>query len=116
MCHRGDEVLATEVSGTEPSTSLYAGAARDHRDGDIILKVVNPGGAPLEAQIDLSGPGATASNVKEIVLAGSNLHDQNTFERPNLVLPVESSMTVNGKRFTRIFQPHSLTVVRIKAE
>ncbi|MGA7675176.1 MAG: alpha-L-arabinofuranosidase C-terminal domain-containing protein [Rhizomicrobium sp.] len=110
--HRGDETVPTEVSGVEQSQPIFAGATRDHQNGEIILKVVNPGDAPVDAQILLAGK--FQPNATEIVLAGSNLTKKNSFSRPNQVQPVESAITVTGNPFTRSFQPHSLTVLRVK--
>ena len=46
--NRGDVVLPTELAGVAKSASgvedLYASATRDDQAGEIILKVVNPGG------------------------------------------------------------------------
>ena len=110
--HRGDETVPTEVSGVEQSQPIFAGATRDHQNGEIILKVVNPGDAPVDAQILLAGK--FQPNATEIVLAGSNLTKRNSFSRPNQVQPVELAITVTGNPFTRSFQPHSLTVLRVK--
>lgn len=110
--HRGDETVPTEVSGVEQSQPIFAGATRDHQNGEIILKVVNPGDAPVDAQILLAGK--FQPNATEIVLAGSNLTKKNSFSRPNQVQPVELAITVTGNPFTRSFQPHSLTVLRVK--
>jgi alpha-L-arabinofuranosidase len=110
-CHRGDEVLPTETSGIESSQPLYASATHDDQDREIILKVVNPGGAPLKARIDLAGADKIQTHATEIVLAGSSLGDENTFGQPGKIEPVESAVTVAGNHFTTKFQPCSLTVL-----
>ena len=111
FCHyRGDETVPMEVSGA--SQPIFAGAVRDRQNGEIILKVVNPGDAPVDAQILMSGN--FQASAKEIVLAGSDLTKRNSFGRPNQVQPVESAISVTGNPFTRSFQPHSLTVLRLK--
>ncbi len=110
--HRGDETVPTELSGVEQSQAVFAGAVRDNKTGEIILKVVNPGDGPLDAQILLAGeiqPEAT-----EIVLAGSSPTERNSFSRPNQIHPVEAAVTVSGGAFTRRFQPRSLTILRFK--
>jgi alpha-L-arabinofuranosidase len=108
--HRGDETVPTDVSGA--SQPIFAGAVRDHQSGEIILKVVNPGAAPVDAQIRL--PGNVQPDATEIVLAAPKLTEKNSFSRSKQVKPVESAVTVTGNPFARRFLPHSLTVLRVK--
>jgi alpha-L-arabinofuranosidase len=108
--HRGDETVPTDVSGAPQP--IFAGAVRDHQNGEIILKVVNPSDEAVDAQIRL--PGKVQPDAKEIVLAASKLTEKNSFGRPNQVQPVESAVTVTGDPFARSFRPHSLTVLRVK--
>jgi alpha-L-arabinofuranosidase len=96
----------------ESSRPVFASAARD-QEGEIILKVVNPGDTPLDVQVELSCSADISPAAKEIVLAGSNPQDQNTFERPNQLRPAESEFTVTGSHFSRRFRPYSLSVLRV---
>jgi alpha-L-arabinofuranosidase len=109
--NRGDVALPTEVSHARP---LYASGARDNRTGEIVVKVVNPGGDAVDVQIELAGLAGVGSSAREIVLAGANPADENTFACPDRIAPVEATFPVAGPRFERRFRPYSLTVVRIR--
>lgn len=112
--NRGDQVLSAEISGAEPSQQLFASAVRDGQAGEVILKIVNPGDSAAKIKINLAGAGKVDARAGEIVLTSSNLHDENTIGQPPKVKPVESSFTVSGNHFTHVFQPRSLTVLRVK--
>ena len=107
--NRGDSVLATEVAGAGSSPPIFTGAVRDEHNGEVILKVVNPGDAPVEVMIELSGVQPQAT---QIVLAGSDANDRNTFDGPGRVAPVESALAMTEKPV--VFRPLSLTVIRMK--
>lgn len=118
-CNRGDEVLPMQLDGIETSDSgvqnLYASAAHDDKTGEIILKIVNPGQGKQKARIVLGGAKHISSDAGEIVLSGSP-DAENTMDQPKQIRPVESSIKNAGRRFSCTFEPHSLTVLRIKAE
>ena len=95
---------------------LYASAVRDEKAGEIILKVVNPGDQPRVTGIQLSGVAGVAPEIRAIVLTGTGLGAENSFEHPLAVAPVESAFTVAGPRFDHRFPQHSMTVLRIKTQ
>ncbi len=114
--NRGDVVLPTQLAGVAKSASgaedLYASATRDDQAGEIILKVVNPGGDVQTADINLHGANVSAVATK-IVLAG-NLEDVNSMESPQTISPVESKLKNVAAHFSCEFAPHSMTVLRFK--
>ena len=114
--NRGDVVLPTQLEGIVKSATgveaLYASATRDDQAGEIILKVVNPGGNVQTADINLHGANVSAAATK-IVLAG-NFGDENTMESPQTVSPVESKLKNIAANFPCEFAPHSMTILRIK--
>jgi alpha-L-arabinofuranosidase len=116
--NRGDVVLPTQLEGIEKSASgiesLYASATRDDSAGEIILKVVNPGGNAQNASINLNGANVSPQATK-IVLAG-NLEDVNSMQLPKNISPVESKLENAASNFSCEFAPHSLTILRIKAK
>jgi alpha-L-arabinofuranosidase len=117
--NRGDVILPTQLSGIQESSAqvqrLYASATRDDRAGEVIVKVVNPGNDATEAKINLAGVSQVEPEGVAIVLAGSNLKDVNSMEQPKKISPVESKFDKVASNFTYSFQPHSMTVLRIKA-
>ena len=117
--NRGDVILPTQLSGIQETSAqvqrLYASATRDDRAGEVIVKVVNPGNDATEAKINLAGVSQVEPEGMAIVLAGSNLKDVNSMEQPKKISPVESKFDKVASNFTYSFQPHSMTVLRIKA-
>lgn len=116
--NRGDKVLPTQMEGIETSSSgmqnIYASATHDEASGEVILKVVNPGDAVQSVQVNLTGAQSISSEAKELVLAGSP-NDENSMEQPQHISPVESTIDNAAANFSCDFQPHSFTVLRIKA-
>jgi alpha-L-arabinofuranosidase len=114
-CNRGDEVLPTEISES-PVQRLFASAVRDDKTGEVILKVVNGGATAVAFAVNLSGGVKVDAKGKAIVLSGSGPDAENRIGRPNEVKPVESSLAVSGNNFTHIFEPWSLTILRVKTK
>ncbi|HWY32588.1 MAG TPA: alpha-L-arabinofuranosidase C-terminal domain-containing protein [Candidatus Acidoferrum sp.] len=117
--NRGSVVLPLELGGVDPLPSgiqnLYASASHDDATGEIIIKVVNPGEAALNTQIVLDGVHDVAPTATEIVLAG-NPEDVNSMLQPGKISPVQSRLENVGAKFSCVFAPHSMTVLRIKAD
>jgi alpha-L-arabinofuranosidase len=96
--------------------ALFASATRDEKAGEVILKVVNPGGDVGETQIHLAGLTRVASEAKVITLTGAGLGDVNSLDHPHAVAPAEAKFNVAGPRFGYRFPQHSMTVLRIKTQ
>ena len=118
-CNRGDEMLPAQLDGIETSESgiqtLYASATRDETAGEIILKIVNPGDAKQKIHIVLGGAKHVAPDATELILSGAP-DAENSMDQPNQIVPVQSSIKNAARRFVCTFEPHSFTVLRIKAE
>jgi alpha-L-arabinofuranosidase len=118
--NRGDVVLPVELGGASAPSSqvqpLYASAVRDDQTHDIILKVVNPGGAPIRIAIELMGLAKVQSKASRTLLAGASLSDVNSFENALKVAPLESRINGVGLRFHQNFPPYSFTVLRVTAQ
>jgi alpha-N-arabinofuranosidase len=118
-CNRGSVVLPLELGGVDPLPSglqnLYASASHDDATGEIIIKVVNPGETAQSTQIVLDGVHDVSSTATEIVLAG-NPEDVNSMLQPEKISPVQSQLENVGAKFSCVFAPHSMTVLRIKAD
>jgi alpha-L-arabinofuranosidase len=117
--NRGDVVLPVQSDGIDPAPSgiqnLYASATRDVKTGEVILKVVNPGDAAQNVRINLAGAETVSPQAEEFVLAGEPA-GENSMDQPKHISPVESEIDTAGANFSCIFQPNSLTVLRIKAQ
>lgn len=115
---KGERLLPVKVAGQEPPSSrrpgLYASASLVEKSGEIILKVVNSAAEPAPAVIKLEGLKGAINEGTEIVLAGSRLGNENSFDEPRKVAPVSSSMGSVSAEFPCTFRPWSVTVLRLR--
>lgn len=116
--HRGDRVLPISVTNPQASAGasrVFASAVEDTRQGQIILKVVNPGAEPASVGIALEGC-AVRDTGRAIVLSGSSPADENSLETPGKVAPQGVVLKGAAGRFDYVFKPYSMTVLRINAK
>jgi len=114
--NRGDVVLPLDIKAPAPHAArLYASAARDNKTGEVILKVINPLKDPVETHINLSGT-QVISPAKAVVLTSQKLTDENSFEVPKNVFPVEQAVQNVSASFNYSFRPYSLTVLRLSTD
>jgi alpha-L-arabinofuranosidase len=115
--NRGDVVLPLQTTGAEAPTNqvqrLYASATRDNETHEIILKLVNPGDAPTDIQVNLTGATWAGTKAKTTILASDNLADVNSFDTPRKVAPIESQIDISGPQFPPVLPPHSFAVLRL---
>jgi alpha-L-arabinofuranosidase len=107
-----DGMLAQEVVRPSPRR-IYAVASRTQDGKEIILKLVNAGTVPRKTTIDLKGVMSVAPTGRAMVMTAQDGHDENSFEHPRHVAPVESVVTGMGKTFTRTLPARSITVLRL---
>lgn len=104
----------TEHHVVTESVTYYA-AGYDERSGETVLKVVNRGGEAFPLNVTLEGASDIARRGKVITLAAANEMDENSFDDPLRIHPVETFWNGFGKSFTYVLQPYSYTILRIKA-
>ena len=107
-----DGKLIHEVTG-KGMESMYAVASRVDATGEIILKVVNAAGAPMETQIDLQGV-KVMSIATAAMLTSDSPDDENSFEAPARVAPKYTELHNIGSQFRYTFPANSVTVIRMK--
>lgn len=95
--------------------TMTAVASRANATGEIILKVVNVSDATQETDVALEGAGTIASKGTAILLTSNSPEDENSFAEPTKVVPVTKAVKELGERFKYVFPPHSLTILRLKA-
>lgn len=95
--------------------SLYASACIDAATNELIVKVVNASDKPQNNMLQLDGVKKIASKGKLFVMQ-SELTALNTFDSPTKVAPVESTITIKGKKIVLNSSPYSFSVLRIKLE
>lgn len=114
--HQGATSLRVSFSA-EPISfqngSLFglAGSA-SLKDNRLFLTVVNPhADMPVDAEIILRG--GEAKSAEASVLTHNDIHAHNTFESPDTVVPVGTSLSVSGATFRHTFPPASVTALSI---
>jgi alpha-L-arabinofuranosidase len=110
----GKLVMESTDAPKAPAQHAFASASYVDATGELIIKVVNAAGQPLETAIHLEhanrfGPG------KAIVLRGEPA-DVNTIANPTKVAPQEEPLTNAAAVFTRTFPAHSVTLLRFTAK
>ena len=108
------QLVQCQVTGAEASR-LDANAKRSDNGKTLVLQVVNPGEAAVNAQIHLAGfvPRKTVAQVTE--LAGA-LEAVNTAGSPDAMVPQQTQWRHKLEReiASRVFPPHSFTVLRFE--
>ncbi len=118
--NRGNRVLPVAVA--EPATApngkprFYASSVYDETSNEMILKVVNATGEPVRAIIQTRGAKTVGLQANVTVLASNDLNDENSFEAPRKIAPVESRVPVRSAEFGHDFRPYSMTIVRLMCQ
>ena len=107
--NRPDQLLASTVD----KPGVYVLGGKDEKTGQIILKAVNTGDAPLETTIRIQGTAKLNPKARVITLASDKATDENTLDEPAKVAPVESVCEVVAPEFQYRLKPCSLTIFRI---
>jgi alpha-L-arabinofuranosidase len=109
-----DGQLVNEATYPRIDTVL-AIAGRDDRAGEVVIKALNTAPEPAEVAFALNGASTVAASGRLIQLSSPNPTDENSFESPQLIAPVTTTVTGLGKSFTRTLPPYSLSILRVRA-
>lgn len=111
--HAGDHYL-DRIIGKDSRDSLVAGSSvMDSRSGDVILKLVNTGDKEEKINLDLSRLRRVQPEASRYELSG-NADQENSFENPSALAPVQSVIELPGRKFSFTLPPRSLIILRIK--
>jgi alpha-L-arabinofuranosidase len=108
----GQEMTVAKPAAT---TRHFCQTGYDEQTGEIIVKVVNGTDKPYSRSFSINGAKNVISTGRVITLSGS-AQDENTFEQPTKLAPVETRYGKFGRQFSYEFKPMSFTIMRIKAE
>ncbi len=92
----------------------FASATIDKNTNELILKVINTTAKAVTNQFEVAGVKKLASSGTHTVLRSDNLDQENSFEHPDAVSPVQNQISVNGKNIKLELQPYSVNVIRVK--
>jgi alpha-L-arabinofuranosidase len=96
-------------------SSIYATAATDEKNGELIVKVVNANPQPLETELALNGASLTGQGTAT-VLTSTNGTDENSLAEPTKVSPKSEPVNFSGTTIRRTFPGNSFTVLRLKTK
>ena len=93
--------------------TVLAIAGRDDRTGDIIIKALNTGPDPAAITFTVNGASRIGASGRMIELSSPNPADENSFESPNKIAPVTTTISGLSPTFSRTLAPYSLSILRI---
>lgn len=105
-----------EIASAKPMQQprYFCQTGYDVQTGELIIKVVNGTDRPYKRSFEIEGANRIGAEGKVITLSG-NAQDENSFDTPTLLVPVETTFNEFADKFTYEFAPMSYTIMRIKA-
>jgi alpha-N-arabinofuranosidase len=108
--NRGDQIL----KATFDDSPLQGSVVRDGASGTIFVKVVNPSGMLQPVKIALQG-GRALAPIATATTFSADPNDTNSFDDPEKIIPVVSSVSGIAASFNYTFAAHSITVLKLSA-
>lgn len=112
LCYLNNTLIHTLRSSAEKT--LYTAASFDGNRNKLYLKVVNPSDLAVPASLRFRDKQVVASlegSVSE--LSSKSGLDENSFAEPQKIVPVITSISMNGATVDYTFKPNSLTVFEL---
>jgi alpha-L-arabinofuranosidase len=111
--NEGDLYFSNIITTGLPDTSkaFAASCVKDSKTGDIILKLVNDGAAPVPAKVNLSALGAVNGTANVTTLTGDPMAE-NSCDGTQNIMPQTTTLAVK-KSFTYTAPAYSLVVIRL---
>lgn len=106
------------VTGAEGQNGLFASAVWEEADGTYIVKVVNTSEIPQPVTLNFAGLGKNnkLSSGKCITLHANDLLGDNTLENPNVVVPEESNVKIDGNILNTQLGAYTFAVYKFKLD
>jgi alpha-L-arabinofuranosidase len=108
-----DDALIHDTVVPPPPTDLLAVSTRDEKTGDVLVKVVHFGAAPVTAQLVLDGGVRLSGGGTATVLTSASPLDENSFDAPEKIVPKLHALSGIAPRFAHTFPAHSVTLLRL---
>ena len=115
-CHNSGSNVVPLTMNNQPvagENDLYASAAIDRKTNELIIKVANVSILNKRVKLDLNGFSQGKHKGSVTVLLSSDLDAQNTFCRPDKVVPVVSEVEIDTDKAEVTLCPLSFSVYRI---
>lgn len=92
----------------------YATASLDKGTNEVIIKFVNSGATAQPVSFNIDGASASKKVATVTTLRSDNKAAVNSLDAPKVVVPVKSTMMVNGKTVNVTVEPYTFKVIRLK--
>lgn len=103
-------------SRVERLNSLFSQAGYDHQDKEVVVKVTNYHGQPVEANIELAGAKRVGKTGRHLLIRSDSPSDQNTLDNPRRIVPSEKPLEGCSKKSSVVLPPYSVNLLRVPAE
>lgn len=113
FCYLDNELKHKVAAPKKIVPNIYTCAGKKE-NGDVVIKVVNPGESARSVELELDGAEALQNEGTAMVLTSTNRMDENNLEQPERVSPKTSKFKGVSKNFTYTFEAHSVTVLTLK--
>lgn len=94
--------------------TLYATASKTADGREIILKAVNVSDRAVRTEIAVAGVTRIDPFAKGWILTSDAMNDENTFERPDNIIPKEIRISNASSTFIQELPARSVTILRLK--
>ncbi|MBI9039832.1 alpha-L-arabinofuranosidase C-terminal domain-containing protein [Lutibacter sp.] len=93
--------------------NLFASAVKDIEKNEVIIKLVNTSENLQNINLQFKNQTLTTKGIA-IILKSKHLEDNNSFELPNKISPVEKQIDLNGENLETKVAPYSFTILKFK--
>ena len=95
--------------------TVLAIAGRDDKTGEVVIKAINTAARPASMTINLQNVRHHSTTGRVIVMSSPSPDDENSFEDPKRIVPVERALPGIAPTFTHELPPYSLSILRLGA-
>jgi alpha-L-arabinofuranosidase len=111
-CYLDGKLVHDETARTPEQ--FFALAGRDDSGHHLLLKVINAGAEPVNAQLQFQNAGRISREAELTLLTSSKPTDNNSLENPTAVRPVTSQIQFDPANCVREFPPYSFSLLRLE--
>jgi alpha-N-arabinofuranosidase len=112
--HRGDELLAAEMNGEDPSLPVPYSVTRDKAKGLIYVKLVNSSAQERPIRIDLGKDIHVEKKAELVTLTSKDSSQSNSLEHLEAVIHLKKEIADASSDFSVTIEPNSLTILTLK--
>jgi len=105
----GDHTLTSSLAGAG-ERFFYSATASPNK---LCLKLVNASSAEQSVAITLQGVGAASHTARVSTLHANTIWATNTIQAPARIVPVNSTLKINGERLPYVVPPYSIQVLEV---